>query len=525
MKRLGVFSRILFILFFIGFLCPLGFAQDETLTITTYYPSPYGVYRNLRLHPATAEPSCASADDEGVMYYDSNSDTVRVCVADADAEDGYDLYDIGGIQAGFWTQTDTNLYPNDTGWNVGIGTNAPPAKLTVQGNADVVQLIIQANAEQSNTNPLVQLRQSDGAAISSFHSDHNTNTFLGLDAGRANAVKLTGTWEGVRNTFVGASAGDSNTSGNRNCAFVNGTLQSNTTGRDNSAFGVFALRDNTTGGENSAFGANALLLSTTGEENCAFGDQAMAGFSGSITGAENAAFGINALEFINSGAKNSGFGAVALRSITEGINNSAFGAYALSSLETGDNNIGIGFQAGDNISTGNNNIIIGYNIDAPSGTGSNQLSIGNLIFGTGIDGTGTTISSGKVGIGNNDPDYLLEMESSGGGYYSAADHQWHNGSSRKIKQDIKSNEMDVLKILDNIEIVNYRYKTEVEQDKNAPYHVGFIGEDTPRLLSGKNQDSMATGDCIGLLLSVVKVQQQKIESLEETISKLAAKLR
>ena len=133
MKRLGVFSRILFILFFIGFLCSLVFAQDETLTITTYYPSPYGVYRNLRLHPSSATNGCSSANDEGTLYYDLGGHTLNVCVYDDDADDDYEWRAIGGVQAGHWTQTDNNLYPNQIHWNVGIGTNAPSGALEVDG--------------------------------------------------------------------------------------------------------------------------------------------------------------------------------------------------------------------------------------------------------------------------------------------------------------------------------------------------------------------------------------------------------
>ncbi|MFA6383889.1 MAG: hypothetical protein WCY10_00800 [Candidatus Omnitrophota bacterium] len=49
-------------------------ATNETLTITTYYPSPYGVYRNLRLNPS-AEPTTGVG--EGSMYYDNSTDMLR----------------------------------------------------------------------------------------------------------------------------------------------------------------------------------------------------------------------------------------------------------------------------------------------------------------------------------------------------------------------------------------------------------------------------------------------------------------
>lgn len=54
------------------------FAQEESVTITTYYPSPYGVYKEMRLHPNTS-PSTCDATNEGAMYYDDSSNEPLVC--------------------------------------------------------------------------------------------------------------------------------------------------------------------------------------------------------------------------------------------------------------------------------------------------------------------------------------------------------------------------------------------------------------------------------------------------------------
>ena len=58
---------------------PLGFSfaqsnQTESLTITTYYPAPYGVYRNLKLNPSN-EPT--TGVDRGVMYYDNSTNVLK----------------------------------------------------------------------------------------------------------------------------------------------------------------------------------------------------------------------------------------------------------------------------------------------------------------------------------------------------------------------------------------------------------------------------------------------------------------
>ncbi len=62
------------------------------------------------------------------------------------------------------------------------------------------------------------------------------------------------------------------------------------------------------------------------------------------------------------------------------------------------------------MTSGSNNIVIGYDVDAPSATASNQMTIGNLIFGTTIDGTGTTVSTGSIGIGDASPDARFDID-------------------------------------------------------------------------------------------------------------------
>ncbi len=136
----------------------------------------------------------------------------------------------------------------------------------------------------------------------------------------------------------------------------------------------------------------------------------------------------------------------------------------------------------------------------------------------------TVRGDGNVGIGNEDPGALLTMEASGGGYYSSTDHSWHNGSSRKIKDDIRPNELDVLKVLDEVKIVNYRFKSEGTRAEAAPFHIGFIAEEAPELLTGKGKNSMATGDCIGFLLAVVKEQQSMVKAQQKTIAALEVKV-
>jgi hypothetical protein len=204
---------------------------------------------------------------------------------------------------------------------------------------------------------------------------------------------------GVQNTFLGYQAG-----------------YTNTTADSNTGVGYQALHDNTTGAYNTALGDYALFFNTTGSGNIGIGFLAFLG--GSAVGSSNIAIGTSA--GVRSGSKNIALGDYTQNNITDAFANvgvgymsgGSSGSYssstimgykALSGSVTGDGNIALGYQAADNISSGSNNIVIGYDIDAPSATGSNRMSIGNLLFGRNLDGTGTSISSGGIGIATTTP--------------------------------------------------------------------------------------------------------------------------
>ncbi len=87
---------------------------QETLTITTYYPSPYGVYKRLRVYPSTDISPLAVCTNKGEMFYNDSDNQLYIC-------NGNNWVSAGG-GGDYWTLSGTNLYANDTNWNVGIGT-------------------------------------------------------------------------------------------------------------------------------------------------------------------------------------------------------------------------------------------------------------------------------------------------------------------------------------------------------------------------------------------------------------------
>jgi hypothetical protein len=167
----------------------------------------------------------------------------------------------------------------------------------------------------------------------------------------------------------------------------------------NSAFGWNALTTNTSGTSNSAFGGNALGAVTSGAGNVGIGFDA----GSNITNANNSVAIGNQAMFFHNGNNNVVIGTTALNGNGTGGNNIAIGVNAGNSDTSGSNNLFFGYQTASTTSTGSNNIALGYDIALPSVNGSHQINIGNLIFGTGINGEGTTVSTGNLGIGTNTP--------------------------------------------------------------------------------------------------------------------------
>jgi hypothetical protein len=123
MRSNFVFFLILVLSFLL--ICPAFSQGQESITITTYYPAPYGVYHNLRLFPAPTEPVAnCTLETEGTMYYDQANHQAMIC--------GQNSSGAASWQAvGLWNRSGNNIFPADTDWQVGIGTDSPRATLDV----------------------------------------------------------------------------------------------------------------------------------------------------------------------------------------------------------------------------------------------------------------------------------------------------------------------------------------------------------------------------------------------------------
>ena len=152
-------------------------------------------------------------------------------------------------------------------------------------------------------------------------------------------------------------------------------------------------------GTNNLFLGKNTAFDNTGNYNIAIGDEA-----GPFIGDSNITIGQYA-GYYTTGNRNILLGE---NSGGDGNNNVVIGHLGLDS-NTGTGTIAIGYQAADNATAVDRGIFIGYDIDAFSTTQDDVLNIGNLIFGTGVDGTGTILSSGNIGIGTSSPTQKLTV--------------------------------------------------------------------------------------------------------------------
>ena len=126
-----------------------------------------------------------------------------------------------------------------------------------------------------------------------------------MDSASGNALEIRPTAASLQNAFVGAGAGQYNTTGFQNAALGTGVLASNTTGFWNSAVGYLALNKNTTGARNIAMGYNALLNNVSGLRNVAVGTFSL---PQNTTGNYNIAIGSDAQYVNTTGSSNIAMG-------------------------------------------------------------------------------------------------------------------------------------------------------------------------------------------------------------------------
>ena len=305
--------------------------------------------------------------------------------------------------------------------NVGIGAAAPQARLDVRasGSADTDYAQIWRNSGGTVVSSMSANGSMDAARYkingSTVLATAGNNTFVGDSAGYSNTTGNENVFIGYQagysstdlggSLFIGTKAGYLNTSGLingfsgiQNTFVGNGAGYSNTIGARNTFIGYMAGYNNTAtepsspsiGKDNTFVGNESGRSNTTGEENTFVGN-----FAGNanIDGDHNAFFGNDAGHRNTTGASNTFLGNHTGDYNTTGSENTFVGDSAGDTNADGNANTFVGHEAGYSAAGGNNNTFLGY-LAGYTADGAND----NTLLGYQA-GDSVTTGSGNIIIG------------------------------------------------------------------------------------------------------------------------------
>jgi len=336
-----------------------------------------------------------------------------------------------------------------------------------------------------------------GAWAGTSNTSGQYNTYVGYNAGATNST-------GVSNTFVGYAAGQNgNGSGN---TLVGSQAGLNCWGNRNTMVGEFAGSNNH-GWYNVFIGWNA----AASEEAS---NRLYIANSGTTTPLIYGEFDNNKLT-INGNLEAIGpdNGLVRLSNVTTDnttkvsrmvlrhYSNAQLPVYLFGAASTATDNF-VAFGGGNTI--GNAATQIDF-FTAPNTT--TPVGIPRL----------TIIDNGNVGIGTQTPSHPFQM--AGGAYSDGFD--WYPGSSREYKDNIQSlDTQEALEALASLDPVKFNYKGDASQK-----HIGFIAEEVPELVATKDRKGLSPMDIVAVLTKVVQELKARNEMLEERLLKLEGKVK
>ncbi|MFA5008272.1 MAG: hypothetical protein WC546_03515 [Candidatus Omnitrophota bacterium] len=182
--RFVFFCLICFLVFAAGALAQ----EQEEVVLSTFYPSPLGIYDSITLYPVTDIVASAECTEKGALIYNNNDSHIYVCSPSLTTPSVDEWQTLGGS---LWTLLNRQFYPNDASWRVGIGTLTPENKLDISGEKILIKNT--ANARMhikagGSGNASLELKQGDSnwaivvlSSQNKLRINSGSNTLLSLN--------------------------------------------------------------------------------------------------------------------------------------------------------------------------------------------------------------------------------------------------------------------------------------------------------------------------------------------------------
>ncbi len=170
-------KKFLLVLFFLSV---ISSAQAEQRSLSSYHPSPFGFYDQLKFIPqdTVANPIACSPANRGLIFYDQDEGKLMICGGS------------GNRLVAAWEQTGLSIYPADSADDifVGIGDQSPDALLEISSSG-LAHHYLMLSSDDNNDGDVFIVRNNGRVGISStlpqfrLTIDHNKVGLGNADGG------------------------------------------------------------------------------------------------------------------------------------------------------------------------------------------------------------------------------------------------------------------------------------------------------------------------------------------------------